>query len=124
MNKYKWIFLFVITILFVSCNDYYTSQPSVVVEDNNEYYVKYTVSTNYPYIFSNVVYADVNGTGSMRNYQTRNWSETIGPVKKGFRAFVRNENGTANDKIEVSKNGGPFALKAQGENSASYTIDF
>ena len=49
---------------------------------------------------------------------------TIGPVKKGFKASVRNEKGTGNAQIEVSKNNGPFALKASGQNSASYTINF
>ena len=92
--------------------------------DNSEYYVRYTVSSRYPYIFSDVKYSDVNGTGSFMNYQTRHWTETIGPVKKGFNAYVKNEKGTATDKIEVSKNGGPFALKASGNNSASYSIDY
>ena len=92
--------------------------------DNSEYYVRYTVSSRYPYIFSDVKYADVNGTGSFMNYQTRHWTVTIGPVKKGFNAHVKNEKGTATDEIEISKNGGPFAMKASGNNSASYRIDF
>ncbi len=60
----------------------------------------------------------------MMNYQTRSWTITIGPVKKGFRAHVENERRTATDKIEVSKDGSPFAIKASGQNSASYTINY
>ena len=41
-----------------------------------------------------------------------------------YNAYVKNENGTATDEIEISKNGGPFAMKASGNNSASYRIDF
>ena len=50
--------------------------------ENTEYYVRYSVSSTYPYIFSNVKYADVHGTGSFMNHQTRSWTVTIGPVKK------------------------------------------
>jgi hypothetical protein len=32
--------------------------------------------------------------------------------------------GTGMNKIEISKNNGPFALKASGEDSASYIIAF
>ena len=117
-NKITLLATIIVALFMVSCEDY--SNPS----DNSEYYVRYSVSSTYPYIFSNVKYADVNGTGSFMNYQTRNWAITIGPVKKGFNAFVKNENGTATDKIEVSKNGGPFALKASGNNSATYCINF
>ena len=122
-NKITLLATIIVALFMVSCEDHNIedyNNPS----DNSEYYVRYTVSATYPYIFSNVKYADVNGTGSFMNYQTRNWAITIGPVKKGFNAFVKNENGTATDKIEVSKNGGPFALKASGNNSATYCINF
>lgn len=117
--------LLVTLLSIVSCCDYYDEFYDGNGDvDTSEYYVKYTVSSNYPYIFSDVTYADVYGTGSMMDYQTRGWTVTIGPVRKGFHAFVRNANGKATNKIEISKNGGPFALKASGENQASYTINF
>jgi hypothetical protein len=98
--------------------------------DNNkttdEYYVRYTISSAGAYLyFSDIYYADVYGTGSAnKGYSVKSWNVTIGPVKRGFKAFVRNEKGTGNNQIEVSKNNGPFALKASGQNSASYTINF
>ncbi len=122
-NKITLLATIIVALFMVSCekdNIENYNNPS----DNSEYYVRYSVSATYPYIFSDVKYADVNGTGSFMNYQTRHWTETIGPVKKGFHAYVKNEKGTATDKIEVSKNGGPFAMKASGNNSASYSIDF
>ena len=62
-------------------------------------------------------------TTKAKDSPSRVWTITIGPVKKGFRASIQyNEGGTC--QIEVSKNNGPFALKAEGKNSASYTIDF
>lgn len=105
----------VASLLLGSCKDF--NSPG-----GSEYYVRYTISASYPYIFSDVTYSDVHGTGSMMNYQTRHWTETIGPVKKGFHASVKNAKGTATDKIEVSKDGGPFAIKASGQNHASCTV--
>ena len=118
-------------LLFTVCaceNDVYddngggaNSGPTV---NNDEYYVQYIVSTNYPKIFSNVHYATEKGKGSFMNYQTRGWNETIGPVKKGFRARVRVDNGEPTCKIQVSKNGSAFATKATGTRSASFTINY
>lgn len=96
--------------------------------DDSEYYVKYSISSSF-YKFGSISYADVRGTvtertGNYSNTSTK-WSVTIGPVKKGFRASVRYDRGTADEvKLEVSKNGSPFALKAKGDKSASYTIDY
>jgi hypothetical protein len=122
-NKITLLSTIIVALFMVSCEKD-NIENNNNSSDNSEYYVRYSVSTSYPYIFSDVKYADVNGTGSFMNYQTRHWTETIGPVKKGFHAYVKNEKGTATDKIEVSKNGGPFAMKASGNNSASYSIDF
>lgn len=120
----KLFLLFAVALLVTACDDFNNPQQGGKSQNSSDYYVKYSVSSTYPYIFSNVKYADVNGTGSMMNYQTRSWTITIGPVKKGFRAYVENERGTATDKIEVSKDGSPFAIKASGQNSASYTINY
>ena len=49
----------------------------------------------------------------------------VGPVKKGFNSHISYSRGSANTvKIEVSKNNGPFVLKASGDKSASYIINF
>lgn len=127
MKKYfRFFIVFGLALFMFSCEGRYNApdKNSQYPDKNSQYYVKYSVKASYPYIFSDVTYADVYGTGSYMNYQTRSWSVTIGPVKKGFRASVRNAKGTATDIIEVSKDGGPFAMKASEKNSASYTINF
>ena len=133
-NYLKLFFLaFSLSVLAASCS-WTTPNPPSGNGDNNtnrepsaEYYVKYTIKgMPYPYRgFSDIVYADVHGTKTAsEGYQIKNWTVTIGPASKGFRAHVRNEGGGGDNIIEVSKNGGPFAQKATGWNSASYTIDF
>ena len=114
------IFITLIAVTLTGCEGY--NQPQI----GNEYYVKYTISANRPYQkFSNVTYADVNGRKTANDgYSASRWSMTIGPVRKGFRAYVGYGWGGGTCQIEVSKNNGPFAMKAQGENSVSYTIDF
>jgi hypothetical protein len=134
-NYFKFFFLvFSLLMLAASCDFTSPNPPSYGDEDNNtnrepsaEYYVKYTIKgMPYPYRgFSDIVYADVHGTKTAsEGYQIRSWSVTIGPVSKGFKAYVSNEGGGGDNVIEVSKNGGPFAQKATGWNSASYTINF
>jgi len=108
-------------ILMVACKDFNSPQ-----QDKTEYYVKYTIkSPGTYYYFSDITYADVSGTGSAeKGHSVKSWTVTIGPVKKGFKASVKNAKGTGDNQIEVSKAGGPFSLKASGTNSASYTINF
>ena len=66
------------------------------------------------------------------------WEAVVGPVKKGFKANIEvseagNNHGklTLSTQISVSKNNGPFALKAIDDSDdprtivqLSYTIDF
>lgn len=118
----KKLFLFLATVLMmVACSDYNSPQ-----QNNDEYYVKYTIkSAGAYYYFSDIYYTDVYGIGSAeKGHSVRSWTVTIGPVKKGFRASVRNDYGTGNNQIEISKNNGPFALKASGQNSATFTINY
>lgn len=121
MKKYLDVIICLLTIalVMVSCAERNTP-------DNTEYYVRYTIKSSVAYYyFSDIYFKDVDGTkNAEKGHNIKSWTVTIGPVKKGFKASVRNEKGTANNMIEVSKNGGPFALKASGENSASYTINF
>lgn len=58
-----------------------------------------------------------------------NWSGIYGPVSKGFHAQISASTGgggyaTVQTQISVSKNDGPFAIKATGSYGASYTINF
>ena len=124
----RFFFIITTTLLMVACNDYNSPQQGNNNTDNSKYYVKYSISSSF-YKFGNISYADVKGTGKAHegNYSNTNtkWSITIGPVKKGFHAFVYYSSGRADVvKIEVSKNNSPFAEKASGETSASYTINY
>lgn len=114
------LLLLSVSLFMISCEERNTPNNS------DEYYVKYSITTTRQYhYFRGVTYADINGmiTTKEKESPSRVWNITIGPVKKGFRASIQyNEGGTC--QIEVSKNNGPFVLKAEGKNSASYTIDF
>lgn len=135
-NFFKFFFcVFSLSMLVASCNFTTPNPPNFWGEDENnnsnrepsvEYYVKYTIKAQGPYgRFSDIVYADVDSEKTAsEGHQIQTWSVTIGPVRKGFKAYVRNEGGGGDNVIEVSKNGGPFAQKATGWNSASYTINF
>ena len=122
MKKYlRVLVLFVAALLMVGCED---NTPQV---DTTEYYVRYSVSFT-PYISANprITYADVSGTKTSAEHKnTALWEVTIGPVKKGFNAYVSYYGEIdATAKIEVCKNSGPFVLKATGKKQASYKIDF
>lgn len=116
-----------LTSTFTSCEGF--NQPNNGGSNQqDEYYVKYSISSSF-YYFGSITYADVNGTNNDRtgdyNRTSLKWEVIVGPVKKGFRSHVSYSRGNANTvKIEVSKNNGPFVLKANGEKSANYTIDF
>ena len=109
-----------VSLFMISCK--YRNAPN----NSDEYYVKYSITTTPQYhYFRGVTYADINGmmTTKEKDSPSKVWTRTIGPVKKGFRASIQyKEGGTC--QIEVSKNNGPFVLKAEGKNSANYTIDF
>lgn len=91
--------------------------------DNDEYYVKYSLTSTTIYYGGKL---DVNintGTGSqlLNVSQRTNWETTIGPVKKGFNSSLnikkQDWDGKATEnhltltaKIELSKNGSPFYM--------------
>ena len=115
----------VLTIFtFSSCNkEEIDNSNDTVVNDN--YYVKYIISSSYPYIFSDWSVTTPQGNYTKNGYQTRHWEQTYGPVKKGFKCDVKVGSGQPTIEIYVSKNQEPFALKMTKEgHSASYTIDF
>lgn len=117
---------FAILIGLSSCNK---DEPSINNNDetsiNDNYYVKYVISTTYPRIFSNWSVTTPEGKFTKNNYQTRYWEQTFGPVKKGFYCDVRVENGEPTIEIHIAKNQEPFALKSTGTGSRlSYTINY
>ena len=117
-----------LTFTFTSCEGFNTPNNGGSTSQNSqdEYYVKYSIDVTGPYQhFWKISYADVDGTKTSNDGNSvKHWTVTIGPVKKGFHASVRNAMGTGMNKIEVSKNNGPFVLKASGEDRASYIIAF
>ncbi|WP_418894712.1 hypothetical protein [Limibacterium fermenti] len=126
LTKTLMIISVLIIFIFSSCN-----KEEIKIDDNNEtamndnYYVKYVISSSYPRIFSNWSVTTPQGNYTKNNYQTRHWEETYGPVKKGFNCKVQVENGEPTVAIYVAKNQEPFALKTtRTGQSASYIIDF
>jgi hypothetical protein len=88
----------------------------------SEYYVKYEVSSSTIYSGGklNLIITNEKNSQSAITIATRSpYEVTIGPVKKGFNASlsVSKEGSPDNQlklytQISVSKDGGPFALKA------------
>jgi len=108
---------------FSSCN----KEENINVSNDN-YYVKYLIKGNGAYgRFSNWTVSTPQGPYTNSGYQTPGWSQTYGPVKKGFKCEVQIGNyisGAPTIEIQVSKNSEPFALKVTNTgNSATYTIN-
>ena len=91
---------------------------------NDDYFVKYVIIGNGTYIyFSDFSVNTDQGNVSFSGYQYHSWNQTYGPVKKGFSASA-SVGSSVTVEIFVSKNNGPFALKASKSGNNSYTIDF
>lgn len=105
--------------------------------DSAEYYVKYEygVSSNPSFgsQYTNKTIS-INTDSGVKEFTTisNSFTETIGPVKKGFQASITvtypsgsSASGTPSSKIYVCRGAEPFALKASNNStSATYTIDF
>lgn len=107
------------------------STPDGNIENQEEdfYYVKYYISAKTYFYIDEVTYNTEKGTQSESFAAVRYLERTCGPVSKNFAARVtltkyRGAPATNAVQISVSKNNGPFALKASGQYNASYTIDF
>lgn len=129
------LFLLILSIsIFTTACKKENSTPS------SEYYVKYEVSSSTIYSGGklNLIITNEKNSQSAITIATRApYEVTIGPVKKGFNASlsVSKEGSPDNQlklytQISVSKDGGPFALKAingsdSPRNSAqvSYTVE-
>lgn len=111
--------------------------------DNTNYYVKYEakITSIYYGAEANYTVSTENGAKTITT-DSKSFSETFGPVKKGFTASITGQseypqtNSSMVVSIYVCKGEEPFSLKAQDESkensisdsgisaSASYTIDF
>lgn len=95
---------------------------------NGNYYVKYVIKGNGTYgRFSNWTATKPQGKFTNNGHQVRSWSQTYGPVDRGFNCEVKIGDyisGPPTIEIYVSKNEEPFALKiSKTGGTASYTID-
>ncbi len=106
-------------------------------KDSAEYYVKYEYGLAFNPNFGSKYYnktISINTENGVKEFTTtsNSFTETIGPVKKGFNANITVQytdggsgGGTPSTKIYVSRGSEPFALKASNNtSSASYTIDY
>jgi hypothetical protein len=107
--------------------------------DPDEYYIKYAVGVQANAIWVPIDIEIINEYGDKVSYSdTDSWNITVGSVEEDFTASLRvelNQNflgdATLIANIQVSKNDGPFVLKASGESAdenepvqIDYTIDF
>lgn len=87
-------------------------------ENKDFYYVQFKAQSKYYMLGTARV-----GEHRVRFTDVTSFETILGPVKYGESASI--SGGTeGNYYIHVSKNNGPFALKASGTTGASYTIDF
>lgn len=112
---------------FSSCNKEDIDNNETVLNDN--YYVKYIIKGNGTYShFSNWTVTTPQGKYTNSGIQMKYWSQTYGPVIKGFKCDVQIGNSISGDptiEIHVAKNQEPFALKENKTGtSASYTINY
>ena len=99
---------------------------ATVTPDN--YYVKYVIHGNGTYgRFKNWTATTPQGNYTNSGIQVTSWSQTYGPLNKGFLCKVQIGNfidRTPTIQIHVAKNQEPFALKVGIDaTSASYTIN-
>lgn len=131
MKHLKYLLLFSLSFIVFGCggdNDDEPNTPGSVAE----YYVKYEASI-VSYRNGTVKYTVNTETGEKIFSSGKSFSQTFGPVEKGFHASIKVDaknvvGASSNIRIYVCRGNEPFALKANksGEStvSASYTIDF
>lgn len=119
----------ILTITLFSCEKEKDSTPTTNDDNNDFYYVKYQISGKVYFYIDGVSYNTEKGTHSESFSAARSFETICGPVSKNFVARItlteyRGAPTTNAAKISISKNNGPFAIKALGQYSATYTIDF
>jgi hypothetical protein len=111
-------------INFSSCSNNDTN----VVTPPDNYYVKYVIHGNGTYgRFKNWTATTPQGNYTNSGIQVTSWTQTYGPVNKGFLCKVQIGSfidRTPTIQIHVAKNQEPFALKVGVDGTtASYTIN-
>ena len=119
-NLFKVGIVIFITVFCLACetNDIYDNSSN---NNKDVYYAKFTASTNsihmdsYGISFGSISHID-------KGYEP-SFSKILGPAPKGSVAYITAT--PANSvAIYISKNGGPYLLKATGISTARYTVDF
>lgn len=125
MKKISVLLIGLLTMIMVSCSKDNDDSTQI----NDRYYVRYDVTVTTIHI-GGTMSLILNTENGMQNFQTTSkvFSETFGPVNKGFNTSVSAStsysDGILSSSIYVCKGNEPFVLKATGTSSAEYTIDF
>ena len=131
MKKYLFLFVMLSSVLLLSCGKSDDTKPDDETKDF--YYVRYEASVSTVHIPT--TYITVNTDYGIKKFEVgKTFEETFGPVSKDFRAEIDVYSSGAGwaettASIYVSKNNGPFAMKAYktvtgSEIKLSYKIDF
>jgi hypothetical protein len=111
-NKIILIMFFIITTTIISSCE--------KTEKSDSYYVKYEVNSSSVYIGGNlnITVSEKDGRKAFLVNTRKNWETIIGPVEKGFNAFLEVSKSGSSDntlklytQISVSINNEPFVIK-------------
>lgn len=136
MKKYLFLLVMISSVLIFSCTKSDDTKPDDTKPDDETkdfYYVRYEANISTSHIPT--TYITVNTDFGINEFVVgKTFEETFGPLSKDFRAEIDVESKGAGwaettARIYVSKNNGPFALKAYknvngSKINLSYTIDF
>lgn len=119
---FVWV-LIILGVILSGCE----KESTVEVKNNDAYYVKYIVKSRTIYSLSRTArIKSENNSNIGLTFNNSQWEMTVGPVQQGFRSSINASYDTSQNlaqtyidvEIHVSKNNGPFALKAN-DNSAN-----
>lgn len=126
MKRYLLVLVSIIALLgIVGCNKDKNKTDNNTNTDR--YYVRYEVSVSSNHY--GTMHVAVNTEKGINTFEisSHSFSETFGPIDYGFNTSVSASigySGTLSSSIYVCKNNDPFVLKAVGNSTAEYTIDF
>ena len=122
-NLLKFAFIVLLAIYCFACEKHDTNGNGGKKGKGDVYYARFEATidstANPPYIDH---YAISFGKNSYRGQTVRSISTTLGPASKGAKAYIT---ATPANRVAIyiSKNGGPYVLKASGTSSASCTAN-
>lgn len=125
----KWIFIIISIVFSIALCSCEKDGEKDGDKNDDFYYIEYKITSNIYFYIDGVTYNTENGSHYERCAAKSTFDQICGPVNKGFLASInltkfRGAPAANAVNIYVSKNNGPFAIKASGQYSATYTIDF